>query len=114
MVKKKILYLGNKLSHKGRNSTGVETLGKQLEQVGYQVVSVSAFSNKLVRLIHMLSTVIIKSKKSDVLLLDTYSTANFWYAYLSEVICRIGLKILQRKLKSYFLMPNITWRRRVI
>ncbi|HIB37486.1 glycosyltransferase family 4 protein [Mesonia sp.] len=88
MVKKKILYLGNKLSHKGRNSTGVETLGKQLEQVGYQVVSVSAFSNKLVRLIHMLSTVIIKSKKSDVLLLDTYSTANFWYAYLSAKLAR--------------------------
>ena len=86
--KKHLLYLGNKLSHKGRNATGVETLGKQLEQEGYQVTSVSSFSNKVVRLLHMLSTVFVKSKKVDFLLIDTYSTTNFWYAYLSAKIAR--------------------------
>ena len=86
--KKKILYLGNKLSHKGRNSTGVETLGKQLKDENYQVISVSSLSNKVLRLVHMLSAVFIRSKKVDLLLIDTYSTTNFWYAYLSAKIAR--------------------------
>lgn len=86
--RKKILYLGNKLSAKGSNLTGVEILGEQLKHHGYELISVSDVSNKLLRLMHMLFTVLLKAKKVDVLLVDTYSTANFWYAYLSTKIAR--------------------------
>jgi len=77
-----IVYVGNKLSSHGYSVTGVETLGKQLESIGYNVVSTSDKKSQLLRVADMLYTVIKYRRKTDVLLIDTYSKVAFWYALI--------------------------------
>jgi len=81
-MKKEILYIGNALSGKGSNVTSIETLGNFLIQEGYTVKRVSSKSNKILRLLDMFWTVIKYRKKVSFILIDTYSTTNFWYAVL--------------------------------
>ncbi len=77
---KKILYIGNHLHKKGKTATGVETLGNLLKMEGYTVVRVSDKTNKFLRLLDMCLAVVKHSKSTDVILIDTYSTTNFYYA----------------------------------
>lgn len=86
---KNLIYLGNKLSKTGINPSTIETLSLQLESEGFHVIAVSSFKNKVFRLFHMWFTLIIHFRKVDFVLIDTYSSLNFWYAYSSTVICRI-------------------------
>ncbi|CAL65567.1 glycosyltransferase family 4 protein [Christiangramia forsetii] len=85
---KKILYLGNKLEKHGFSPTSIDTLLPLLAAEGYTVESVSSVKNKPLRLLHMLSQVILK-RNFDLVLIDTYSTSNFWYAVLSAKLCRL-------------------------
>ncbi len=85
---KKILYLGNKLSKIGINPSTIETLSLQLESEGFNVIAVSSIQNKIFRLFHMWFTIIINFRKVDFVLIDTYSSLNFWYAYTSSVLCK--------------------------
>jgi len=87
--RKKILYLGNQLSKHGKNETGVEFLGRKLMSWGYSVKQVSSYKHSVLRLLHMLWSVLCFPRKHSVLLIDTYSTKNFWYAYLSAQLARI-------------------------
>lgn len=77
---KKILYIGNRLHKKGKTVTGVESLGNFLKQEGYSVVRVSDKTNKVTRLLDMCRAVIKHRKSADFILIDTYSTTNFYYA----------------------------------
>ncbi len=86
---KRILYIGNKLSHKGKTATTIDTLGKLLETEGYAVNTASSKKNKLLRLLDMLFALIKYSKVADYVLIDTYSTQNFYYAYLCACLCRM-------------------------
>jgi glycosyltransferase involved in cell wall biosynthesis len=81
---KQLLYLGNKLSRKGKNTSTIEYLSSQFEGEGYKVVSASSQTNPVLRLLAMLGQVIVQARKTDVLLIDTYSTSAFWYAYVSS------------------------------
>ena len=87
--RKKILYLGNQLSKHGKNETGVEFLGRKLMSWGYSVKQTSSYKHSVLRLLHMLWSVMCFPRKHSVLLIDTYSTKNFWYAYLSAQLARI-------------------------
>ena len=87
-----ILYLGNKLSKHGLPVSVIETLGPQLETLGYKVYYSSEYKNKLLRLTHMLYSVISKRNIIDKVLIDTYSKYGFWYVYIIAVICK-SLKI---------------------
>lgn len=87
----KILYLGNKLSKHGINKTTVETLGELLSDFGFEVVSYSSKKNSVLRLLDMLFG-IIKHRDSNYVLIDTYSTSAFWFAFLSGQLARL-LKI---------------------
>ena len=92
---KNILYIGNNLSTKGKNETTIETLSKSLRLEGYTVFVYSNTSNKLLRLMDMLFAIIKHSKKTDFVLIDTYSTSNFYYAYLSSLLCKfLNLKYI--------------------
>ncbi len=84
---KKILYLGNKLSQKGANLTTIESLSKKLINLGYAVISFSDQKHQFLRLINILAAV-VRYKKYDLILIDTYSTSAFWYAYLSSRLAR--------------------------
>ncbi|MFM2229299.1 MAG: hypothetical protein RL607_557 [Bacteroidota bacterium] len=86
-MKKKLLYIGNKLSKHGNTATSVETLGAFLEAEGYQIHYASSFKNKGLRLLHMLYSALYYGKKVDYVMIDTYSTQNFWFAYLVARIC---------------------------
>lgn len=61
--------------------TTIETLGPLLESEGFVVKYASARKNKLARMLEMLFATLKFRNKTDYLLLDTYSTSNFWYAF---------------------------------
>ena len=87
-----ILYIGNKLNQENTNTTTIETLGNHLIDEGFGVTYSSSRINKLFRIIDMLSTVVKHRKKVDYVLIDTYSTQNFYYALAVSQLCRF-LKI---------------------
>ncbi|MBV1923704.1 MAG: glycosyltransferase family 4 protein [Flavobacteriaceae bacterium] len=86
---KHILYIGNKLSNSGSNVTSIETLGTFLKNEEYLVVTSSSKKNKLLRMIDMLYSTYKYSNKVSNVLIDTYSTQNFYYAVLVAKFCRI-------------------------
>ncbi|MDX1545199.1 MAG: glycosyltransferase family 4 protein, partial [Christiangramia sp.] len=86
---KKILYIGNKLSRHGLAPTSVDILPDYLAQEGYMVKTASSIKNKAFRLFHMIWKVLFNFRKVDLVLIDTYSTSNFWYAVSCGMLCRI-------------------------
>lgn len=84
---KKILYIGNKLVRHGLSPTSIDTLGPLLQGEGFEVSYSSSKKNKLLRLMDMLWS-IYKNNQVDYVLIDTYSTSNFWYAFASSQLCR--------------------------
>ncbi len=84
----RILYIGNKLNQESSNKTTIETLGNNLADEGYNVIYSSAKINKLFRLVDMLSSVIKNRNNLDYVLIDTYSTKNFYYALAVSQLCR--------------------------
>ena len=89
---KKILYLGNKLSHHGFTKGVIETLGPQLENEGFAVSYAGTRKNEIKRMLEMLEAILRNWKKADYVLIDTYSSKAFWYAWLAGMLCRL-LKI---------------------
>jgi len=86
---KNLLYIGNKLSSHGITVTSIETLGLLLEDEGYHLFYASSKKNKIFRLAEMIFRTIQYSRKADYVLIDTYSTYNFWYAFAVSQLCRI-------------------------
>lgn len=84
-----VLYIGNNLNNKVSNLSGIQTLGSLFESEGFCVYYASSKSNKLLRLLDMAWTCIKLSRKIDIVLIDTYSTQNFYYALLISQLCRI-------------------------
>lgn len=92
---KYLVYIGNKLQSKGNTVTTIDTLGKQLETLGFQLSYASTKKNIVLRLFDMLWTVYKHRKQADYILIDTYSTLNFYYAFAVSKLCRIlGLKYI--------------------
>lgn len=87
-MKSSVLYIGNKLSVHGMTATSIETLGVFLEEEGYNLIYASSKRHKLPRLLDMLYTTIKQRKKIDFVIIDTYSTKNFWYAFFVSQLCR--------------------------
>lgn len=85
----KIIYIGNKLSKKGATKTSIETLGNFLKEEGFDVVMASSVKNKLLRLLHMLWSVLKNARSADMVLIDTYSTQNFYFATTVAQLCRM-------------------------
>lgn len=88
-MKKNLLYIGNKLSGHGMTVTSIETLGVLLEAEGFKLTYASSKKNKTLRLIDMLRQTIKCRKVVDYVLIDTYSTYNFWYAFFVSQLCRL-------------------------
>ena len=87
-LKVKVLHIGNKLESKGNSPTLVDVLPHKLAIEGIEVRSVSSMKNKFLRLVHM-SWSIIHAPKATHILIDTYSTSNFWYAVVSGFLARL-------------------------
>ena len=74
-----ILYLGNK---KSITPSTVDTLGEQLKE-SYDVVTCSEVQNKVLRFLDMARHIIKYRKNCDLLVVDTYSSLNFYYALMT-------------------------------
>jgi len=85
---KNVLYIGNALSNKGKSITSIEILGKQLNEICV-VKTASSYNNKLLRLIDMCKLVLVNRTNTDFVIIDTYSTFNFYYALIISQLCRI-------------------------
>ncbi len=88
-MRKNLLYIGNKLVNKGFSATTIDTLGPLLEAEGFKVWYASAYKNKVLRMGDMLGSVLWYGKRADYVLIDTYSTSNFWYACAVARLCRL-------------------------
>lgn len=86
---KNLLYIGNQLSRKGFNSTTIETLGAALEGEGFTLFYASSKRNPLFRLMDMCLSVFRYRGKISLVLIDTYSTSAFWYAFMVSQVCRL-------------------------
>lgn len=76
-----LVYIGNKLTKHNKTITTIEALGKGLEASGFNVTYASSCKNIVFRFVDMLWTVFKHRKTTDYILIDTYSTLNFYYAY---------------------------------
>lgn len=75
-----ILYIGNKLEKHGFTPTSADSLPGKLktENIDFRVFSDK--KNIILRFIEMVYAIFRYRKWSDLILIDTYSTKNFWYA----------------------------------
>lgn len=79
------------MSQQGKNVTSVEILGTRLRQF-CKVKTASSKQNKLLRILDMVLLVLKNGRSTDYVLIDTYSTINFYYALIISQISRV-LKI---------------------
>lgn len=117
-----ILYIGNKLSKHGYTPTCVETLGKQLG-ITYQIKTISDKKNKVLRLLDIIFSIIKERKKTEIILIDTYSTSNFYFALTSAFLSNI-LKIkyipilhggsLPSRIEKYPVLSNYIFKNAII
>lgn len=90
-----ILYVGNKLADHGRTPTAIDTLGPLLEREGHILYYTSNKLKQSARLRDMLYTIWKYRKQVGLVLIDTYSTTAFYYAWLSAKLCRwLGIKYI--------------------
>ena len=89
MKKSKVLYIGNNLVKKTNYATSMDILSSLLKLEGFTVYKSSSKSNKMLRLLEMCFTIISFRTKFDYVLIDTYSTSNFYYAFITSQLCRI-------------------------
>ena len=84
---KSIVYIGNMLSKHGYTPTTIETLSKRLSK-NFTVYAASDKKSMFKRLLDMWLTVILHNK-SNLAILDTYSSKAFHFARTSAFLCRI-------------------------
>ncbi len=88
MKKISILYIGNNLTKKTKYNSTLTILSNLLSKEGYNITISSDKQNKLLRLISMCLSVIKLRNKVSYILIDTFSTSNFYYALLTSQIAR--------------------------
>ncbi|WP_341220827.1 glycosyltransferase family 4 protein [Polaribacter atrinae] len=89
MRDKKILYIGNNLTKKTKYNSTLMVLSSLLRQEGFLVTVSSDKTNKLVRLIDMCFSLLKNIRKTDYVLIDTFSTINFYYALIISQLSRL-------------------------
>jgi glycosyltransferase involved in cell wall biosynthesis len=87
-VSKKILYIGNALSAKGNTVTVMETLSEHLKAEGFKVYTASSIKNKVFRFLDMLRAFYTYREEVNAILIDTYSTQNFYFAYFIGMLAK--------------------------
>ena len=87
---KTLIYIGNKSGvSKRANLSSIDLLAPLLVKTGYKVYSASNRRNIFIRLLDMLWLCFKYRKEADYVLIDTYSTLNFYYAYFVSQLCRV-------------------------
>lgn len=86
-MKKKIVYIDNFLSSHGSTPTTGATLTQSFIDEGYEVIQAGTKKNKVARLFEMLLAII--KNKNAVILIATYSTSAFYFAWACAQLCRM-------------------------
>ena len=89
MEKSNILYIGNNLTKKTNYATSMDVLSNLLKSEGFTIYKSSSKSNKVLRLLDMCFAILHYKNKIDYVLIDTFSTSNFYYALLISQLCRL-------------------------
>ncbi len=89
MKKSNILYIGNNLVETTNYATSMDILSSLLKLEGFTVNKSSSKSNKILRLLEMCFAVFHYRTKVNYVLIDTYSTSNFYYAFITSQLCRL-------------------------
>ncbi|MCF4102140.1 glycosyltransferase family 4 protein [Gillisia sp. M10.2A] len=87
-----ILYIGNQTSTSLKNPTTHEALTEALDSQGYNLRTASHFQNKFYRLLHMIWMFFRNLRNSNYILIDFYSTQNFWYAVIIGFLSKLFSK----------------------
>lgn len=85
---KTLLYIGNKINNHGFSPGVIETLGNQLEESGFRLYYAGTIKNQAVRLLQMLFRTFFIGSRVDYILIDTYSTNAFWFAYSTGFLAK--------------------------
>ena len=67
----------------------MHSLGLMLEALGFKMTYTSEKNHKLIRFLDMLISLFKKMRSVDLVLIDTYSTLNFYYALVISQLCRL-------------------------
>ena len=89
MKKSNILYIGNNLVEKTNYATSMDILSSLLKIEGFTIYKSSSKSNKIRRLIEMCFAIFHHRTRVNYVLIDTYSTSNFYFALLTSQLCRL-------------------------
>lgn len=84
-----ITYIGNFIAETTKYITAADILSDSLRKEGYVVYKTSHKINKTNRLLDMLWVLFRNRKLTDVVLIDTFSTTNFYYALATSQWARI-------------------------
>ncbi len=87
------MYLGNDLSQNSKYHSAFETLKNNLRSEGYTLITASSMKNQFFRLFHMIFVILTKGRKTDFILIDTFSTNAFYFAF----VCSQLASLLQKK-----------------
>lgn len=87
-MSKNILYIGNNLSRKTKYPTALNILTTKLIEERYNLIIRSNKLNKVLRMLDMIVGVFKYRKTTDYILIDTYSTINFYYALAVSQLSR--------------------------
>lgn len=77
-----VLYIGNNLFEKTGYPSTLQTLSELLKNEGFVIRTTSSKLNVVVRMLDMVLNILKYQNTTDVVLIDTYSTLNFYYAFL--------------------------------
>jgi len=88
-MQKAVLFIGNHLSFSKSNVSATEELEIRLQERNWKILSTSNKKNKILRIIDILSTIIIKKDVYDLVIINVYSGLAFLWAYLSGLTLRI-------------------------
>ena len=84
----RLVYFGNKLAIHGRSKSVLETLVPLLNEF-CEVKSYSNKRNQYFRLFDMIWHFFTKGLRSDLIMIDVYSTKNFYFAYILACLSSI-------------------------
>ena len=85
----KLLYIGNALAKHGVAPTSADTMPPKFRAEDFEVEVASSRKSSVWRILNMLWRIVRCARSVDYVLIDTYSTKNFWYAYFCSQLCRV-------------------------
>ena len=94
---KKIVYIGNNLQRHSKYKISYQILSELFMREGWTVYQASDKKNIVLRMLDMIWKV-ISHPEADYILIDTFSTKNFYYAYIISFVARL----MKKKIYPYF------------